>query len=87
MDDTLPAKENPVLRRQRILRKWRLRRILRTIPSDTTGRNVLIYSRYAIVAAGLSKKMFARVVYPWMTPAETARVMRGSLAHAARTSR
>ena len=87
MDDTLPAKENPVLRRQRILRKWRLRRILRTIPKDTTGQEMLIFFRYASVAAGLSARQLARVVYPWMTPAETARVMRGSLAHAARTSR
>jgi hypothetical protein len=65
MDDKVAPKENPVLRRQRILRKWRLRKILRTIPSDTTGRNVLIYFRYASVAAGLSARQLARVVYPW----------------------
>ncbi len=83
MTDRPAARENPVQRRARILRKWRLRKILRSIPKDTKGRNVIRFARYAFVAAGLSKAQRRFVVYPWqprpLDPREhpEVRVLRG----------
>lgn len=79
------AKENPVQRRRRILTKWRLRQILRTVPKDTRGRNVIIAYRYAHVAATLSNRLRSRVVYPWQprpaspTADPSVRVARGKV--------
>lgn len=83
MNDKPALRENPVQRRARVLRKWRLRKILRTIPKDTTGRNVIRYARYAFLVASLSNRERRFVVYPWqarpLDPREHSevRVLRG----------
>lgn len=81
------AGENPVQRRARILEKWRLRQIVRSIPKSTRGRNVIRFFRYARLAASLSKSQRRFVVYPWtprpLDPRQhpDAHVPRGSWQH------
>jgi hypothetical protein len=65
-DRPTKAKENPVQRRRRVLAKWRLRQIVRSIPKTTRGKDVLRFYRIAQVAAGLNRRLRARVALPWL---------------------